>query len=145
MTENKRFSLVKPTINTPFHIDFEWWKQHDNNWKVYLHGCLCKEHQEVFKDVETTILIDIVDPQTAEIHQTDGLQQTLIKHCAQQPDFISDHSTLVDTVFRVFLSDENQPKTPLELGLVVNRPADTILRTLAGPVVYKGIRPCLNC
>ena len=29
VVEDKRFSLVKPTVNTPFHIDFEWWRQND--------------------------------------------------------------------------------------------------------------------
>jgi hypothetical protein len=145
MMETKHFSLVKPTVSTPFHIDFEWWKQHDNNWKVYLHGCLCIEHQELFKDIDSDSLIDTIDPVTAEIHQVDGIQQVLINHCAQQPDFITDHTTLVDTVFRLFLSNTNTPLTPNELGEHIHRPPDTILRTLAGPVVYKGIRPCNIC
>jgi hypothetical protein len=145
MMETKHFSLVKPTITTPFHIDFDWWKQHDNNWKVYLHGCLCKEHQEIFKDIDSDTLIDTIDPVTAEIHQVDGIQQVLINHCAQQIDFITEHTTLVDTVFRVFLSNTNTPLTPHDLGEKIHRPPDTILRTLAGPVVYKGIRPCHIC
>ena len=64
MIEQKKFSIVKPMISTPFHIDFEWWKQHDNNWKVYLHSCLCKEHQAMFGDIDNITLIDIVDPVT---------------------------------------------------------------------------------
>jgi hypothetical protein len=142
MMDTKHFSLVKPTISTPFHIDFEWWKQHDNNWKVYLHGCLCKEHQEKFSDIDNDTLIDIIDPVTAEIHQADGIQQVLINHCAQQVDFITDHTAMVDTVFRVFLSTNNTPMTPTDISEHIHRPPETILRTLAGPVVYKGIRPC---
>ena len=72
MIEQKRFSIVKPMVSTPFHIDFEWWKQHDNNWKVYLHSCLCKQHQAMFEDIDNTTLIDIVDPATGEIHQVDA-------------------------------------------------------------------------
>jgi hypothetical protein len=145
MIEQKRFSLVKPTITTPFHIDFEWWKQHDNNWKVYLHSCLCKQHQEMFNDIDNDILIDIIDPVTAEIHQVDAIQQNLINHCAQQPDFITDHTTLVDTVFRVFLANTNIAMSPNDLSQKIHRPPETILKTLAGPVVYKGIRPCHIC
>jgi len=52
--------------------------------------------------------------------------------------------TLVDSVFRVLLSNGNQPMTAEELGSRLNRPAQTILRTLSGVRVYKGIRPILG-
>jgi hypothetical protein len=145
MSEIKRFSLVKPTTSTPFHIDFEWWKQHDNNWKVYLINCLCPEHQKAFKETENLPLIDMVNPETGEVTLVDGIQITLTGHCARQPDFITEHTTLVDTVFRVFLANENKPMSPIELSTSTNRSPETILKTLAGPVVYKGIRPCPNC
>lgn len=145
MTNEKKFSLVKPTISTPFHIDFDWWMQHDNNWKVYLHSCLCKDHQEKFIDMDSGTLIDIIDPDSGEIFQVDGIQQVLINHCSKQSDFITDHTTLVDTVFRIFLSNGNAPLSPVNLSEQINRPPETILRTLAGPVVYKGIRACPLC
>ena len=46
LNEVKRFSLVKPTLQTPFHIDFEWWKQSDRSWRIYLRGYLSPEDQE---------------------------------------------------------------------------------------------------
>ena len=39
----------------------------------------------------------------------DSLQQVLMTHCAQEPDFLNDHTTLVDGVFRVLLSHGNAP------------------------------------
>ncbi len=142
MTELKRFSLVKPTVNTPFHIDFAWWKQHDNNWHVYLHSYLCPEHQEAFAPLHADQDIDWVDPETAEVQMVDGLQHILITHCAQQEDFLTEHTSLVDAVFRTLLANGNTPMTPATLGTQLNRSPDTILRTLSGPTVYKGIRPC---
>jgi hypothetical protein len=47
----------------------------------------------------------------------------------------------VDAIFRILLVDGNAPKSPEELGLRLNRPADVILKTIAGPRVYKGLRP----
>jgi hypothetical protein len=47
----------------------------------------------------------------------------------------------VDAAFRLLLAGGNAPINAEELGQRLNRPADTILRTLAGPRVYKGIRP----
>jgi hypothetical protein len=142
MTEKRAFSLVKPTKDTPFHIDFDWWKEYDNNWQVYLQSYLCEEHRRQFDELEQGTLIDWIDPQTAEVHQVDGLQHTLISHCAKQPDFITPQTSLVNAVFRLFLANGNTPLTPLEIADQTSKSADIILRTIAGPTVYKGIRPC---
>jgi hypothetical protein len=141
MVETKRFSLIKPTTETPFHIDFDWWKQHDSNWHVYLQSCLCDEHQNKFTDHSTEIVLDWIDPITAEVHQIDGLQHIVMNHCALQPGFISEKTSLVDSVFRTFLANGNQPLSSLDLQEKTQRPATTILRTIGGPQVYKGIRP----
>jgi hypothetical protein len=141
MTEEKKYSLVKPSVDSPFTIDFEWWKKHDNNWRVYLHSCLCQEHQEQFANFEEETLYDWVDPETGAIKQIDGLQHVLISHCAKQADFITSNTAMVDAVFRVLLMNGNKPMTSIELSDKINRPAQTIVMTLTGPRVYKGIRP----
>jgi hypothetical protein len=138
--EAKR-SLIKPKLTSPFQIDFEWWKRNDRDWRVYLRSFLCEEHQRMFENVDNDEIIDWVDPKTAEIKQVDGLQHVLISHCAKQENFLTRNMALVDAVFRVFLSNGNKPLTPQELGELLNRPADTILRTFSGLRVYKGIRP----
>jgi hypothetical protein len=73
-----------------------------------------------------------------------GIQHTLITHCALQDDYLTPQTTLVNAVFRVFLSNGNLPLTPVELGEKLNRPPRMILRTLSGARVYKGIRPYLE-
>ena len=134
-------SLIKPTPDTPFHIDIEWWKCSDQNWRVYLFNCLCEEHQQAFKYTDRDVMIDWIDGKTAEISQVDGLQHILMTHCAKQDDFLSSHTAMVDSVFRVFIANGNSPLSPAELAEVVGKPAITILRTLSGPKVYKGLRP----
>ncbi len=141
MTETKKFSLVKPTVDTPFHIDFDWWKTHDGNWRIYLHSCLCPEHQALFENLEESSSIDWVDPITAEVKIVDGLQDTLMTHCAKQPDFLTNHTTLVDAVFRVLISRGNTAMSPKQLSEEIGKPAETILRTIGGIQVYKGLRP----
>jgi hypothetical protein len=89
--------------------------------------------------------VDWVDPDTAEVQQVDGLQHVLITHCAKEPDFISERTALVDAVFRIFLANGNTPLTPVELAERLGRPPETILRTLSGMRVYKGLRPCPEC
>jgi hypothetical protein len=142
MNEVKRFSLIKPSVNTPFHIDFAWWKQHDNDWRIFLLSYLCPEHQAAFSNLQGDQEVDWIDPETAEVQTVDGLQQVLITHCAKQEGFLTEHTTMVDAVFRILLANGNAPLTPAELSNRLSRPAETILRTLAGPQVYKGIRPC---
>jgi len=140
MENLKKFSLVKPTLYTPFHIDFDWWKQNDNNWRIHLQSCLCAEHQVKINELAYETL-DWVDPVTAEVKEVDALQHLLISHCSKQPEFLTDFTTLVDSVFRTFLANGNIPRSPNQLEALINKPAITILRTLSGPKVYKGLRP----
>ena len=144
MVEAKRFSLVKPTVNTPFHVDFEWWKKNERDWHVYLRSLLCADHQEMFADVEEGGTIDWVDPVTAEVKPVDGIQNALMTHCVRQPDFLTEQTALVEAVFRLFLTNGNNPMTSQDLGNRLNRHPETILRTLAGPRIYKGLRPFNN-
>ncbi len=139
--DSKPTSLIKPTLTSTFKIDFNWWKKNDRNWRVFLRSFLCEEHQAIFENLENDEIIDSVDPQTAEVIQVDGLQHVLISHCAKQEDFLNSRMALVDSVFRIFLSNGNQPLNSEELGELLNRPPSTILRTLSGIRVYKGIRP----
>jgi hypothetical protein len=134
-------SLLKPTIQMPFHIDFAWWEQNDSDWHVFLRSLLCPEHEQALADVQEGALIDWVDPKTAEVQQVDGIQHALMTHCALQPGFVDPHTAMVEAVFRLFLANGNQPMSAATLSQKLNRPAETILRTLAGPRVYRGIRP----
>lgn len=137
-------SLLKPNAKTPFHIDFEWWKQNERDWHIFLRSFLCAEHQEAFANIEEGDLIDWIDPQTAEVKPVDGVQHALISHCAQLPDFVNQRTAVVEAIFRMFLANGNIPMSAEELSKKLGKPADTILRTIAGPRVYRGLRPILS-
>ncbi len=141
MAEAKRFSLVKPTVDTPFHIDFAWWKKNERDWHVYLRSLLCAEHQDAFANMEEGEMIDWIDPKTAEVKPVEGVQNALMTHCVKQPDFLTYQTALVEAVFRLFISNGNVPLSSGELGAKLNRPPEIILRTLASARVYKGIKP----
>lgn len=141
MAPTRRFSLIKPTLQTPFHIDFDWWQKNERDWHVYLRSLLCPEHQEIFEDLQEGETIDWVDPKTAEVKPVNGIQHALMSHCARRPEFVNERTALVEAVFRLFLTNENMPMTAEELGALLHRPPETILRTLSGPRVYKGLRP----
>ena len=140
----KRTSRVRPTIQTHFHIDFNWWQMRDRDWRVFLQSLLCLEHQQAFAELPEDQMVDFVDPFTAEVQRVDGLQHVLITHCAKMDGFISPHTTLVDAIFRIFLANGNIPMTPIELAQQSGRSSDLILRVLTGEQIYRGLRPVME-
>ncbi|HPR34231.1 MAG TPA: hypothetical protein PKY64_01040 [Anaerolineaceae bacterium] len=102
---------------------------------------MCPTHQAIFAQSTAAQEMDLVNPDTGEVTRGDGLIQTLVDHCARQEGFITPNAPLVDTVFKVFIVNQNQPLNSLELAERVGKPADTILRTIGTTRVYKGIRP----
>lgn len=137
-------SLLKPNSKTPFHIDFEWWQQNERDWHIFLRSLLCAEHQEAFSNIEGSGMIDWIDPNTAEVKPVDGIQHALMSHCAQLPEFVGERTAVVEAVFRTFLANGNMPMSADDLGKKLGRPAETILRTISGPRVYRGLRPMIN-
>ena len=134
-------SLLKPNSKTLFHIDFDWWKQNESDWHVFLRSLLCAEHQETFSNIEEGELMDWIDPETAEVKSVDGIQHALMSHCALRPDFANARTALVEAVFRIFIVNGNVPMNAEDISKKLDRPAQTILRTIAGPRVYRGLRP----
>lgn len=134
---------VRPTLNTKFHIDFDWWEQNNRRLRVYLRQHLCAGCRELYPSHRDSKEVDWVDPDTAEVYQVDGLWQALRTHCSLEPDYITDSTPLTNAIFRVFLANGNIPLTPVELSERVKRPADQILQTLAGKQIFDGIKPIM--
>jgi hypothetical protein len=133
---------LRPTLDTPFHIDYDWWRKSNRDLRVYLRSHLCHEHRAQIAESGSNLdMIDWVDPLTAEVIRRDGLVQLMRTHCSQQPDYISDHTSIVDAAFRVFLINDNEPLTPHQLAERLERDPETVLKTLSGRQVYQGLRP----
>ncbi|MBN1201406.1 MAG: hypothetical protein JXJ20_06075 [Anaerolineae bacterium] len=134
---------IKPTLDTKFHIDYDWWSREEQELRAYLLSHLATEQRELLAKHRDINEVDWVDPVTAEVHKVDALQRAL-QEASQKPDFITVRTSLVDAVFRIFLANNNTPLTPIELGERIGRPPMTILRTLSGANVYKGLRPAVD-
>lgn len=133
---------VKPTLNTKFHIDFQWWAKKNNNLRSHLmeHACLtCREMVEADPDPK---YMDWVDPETGQIHHIDQLWHLVRAQCSEEADFIPENLTLIAAIFRLFIANNNTPLTPVEIHHhLQKKDARLILRTIGGRTVYKGIRP----
>ena len=137
----KKPVYTKVTVDTPLYIDFDFWKSKELNWRSLLAGYLCEDHYQQFKDAgDGGEIIDVVDPETGEVSQKDILIDCLFSHCAKQNGFVPENGPLTDSVFRVLLSRNNQPMSSAELGEIINKNANTILKTLTSRP-YRGIRP----
>ncbi len=135
---------IKPTLNTKFHIDFDWWEQHHRQLRVYLHQNLCPACRELYPSHRGSRVVDWIDPDTAEVYPVDGLWQALRTHCSLEESYITPATPLTNAVFRVFLANGNVPLTPVELGEQIGRSSDRILKTLARRRIYDGIKPVVS-
>jgi hypothetical protein len=135
---------IKPDLETKFHIDFDWWERGGHDLRIYLQSHLCSECRVIYSNHRGSEEVDWIDPDTAEVSRVDALWQSLRTHCSQRPDFIDENTPLTDAVFRIFLANGNTPLSATELHEILGRyTPETILRTLSGRQIYKGIRPAL--
>jgi hypothetical protein len=133
----------RPTIDTKFHIDLDWWEQNQRDIRVIIRGSLCEECRSTYEENYRGLQeIDWVDEQTGEVTRVDALWHTLRACCSIRPDYIQPSTSIVEAIFRTFLANGNQPLTIRELhALIDRRPPETLLQVLTGGQVYMGIRP----
>jgi hypothetical protein len=136
----KPSALVKPTLDTRYRVDYSWWDRTGEDLRVYLLSHLLPEQRERLSQTTENRVVDFIDPETGEVTQLDELGLA-IQLAAKDPNFINPHTSLVDSIFRVFLANGNEPLSPRELEERTGRSASTILKTLSGGRIYKGIRP----
>lgn len=134
-------TLVKTTIDTKFHIDFDWWERsRDEDLRTYMLSHLMPDQRDQISQSHEERQIDYIDPETGEVFRLDELRLA-IQRAAQDPNFINSHTSTVDSIFRVFLKYNNVPMSPRELAAHTGRAAEVILKTISGGRIYKGIRP----
>jgi hypothetical protein len=136
---SKPSAPFKATLDTKYNIDYAWWERSDEDLGPYLLSQLAPEQRERLNTADDK-LVDYIDPDTAEVFEVDALGLE-IRIAAHDPNFITPQVALVDCIFRVFLANNNTPLSPRELEGLTGRPAATILSTVSGKQVWKGIRP----
>ncbi len=132
-------ALSRPTEDTEFHIDYDWWEKRED-LRAYMLSHLPEDERDRLLESEADRTVDYIDPETGEVFQLHELQQP-IRAAARRDDFINPHTSLVDNIFRVFLANGNQPQTARQLAPFVGKDARIIVKTIGGVQVYKGLRP----
>ncbi len=132
---------VKPTLDTKFHIDFDWWRQQKRSIRVHLMSHLCPECRAQYAD-QPPQDIDWVDPYTGEVQRVDILWEAVRSCCQSHSDDITPQTPLTAAAFRTFVGNDNTPLSPTEMHQTLNwKSAEAILRVIGGREVYYGIRP----
>ena len=136
--------FIKPTLDTPFHIDYNWWTEQGLDLNVLLLQHLSPELREVYTGQRLGDKIDLIDWETGEVQQVEGLQYLIATRCSKDPDYITQAPTVLEAIFRVFLSNGNHPLTPRALAPLVRHTSEQVLRVLSGATVRKGLRPVIE-
>lgn len=135
-------ALKRPTAETRFYIDYDWWERSNLDLKTYLYTRL-HVGDELQLDTEGE-KVDLIDPETGEVRQVDSFQYVLQAYFKKLPEDFAAHTSVVDAAFCVLLANANEPMTAEAIAQRLQRPTETVLRTLAGPQVYQGIRPIFD-
>ncbi|MCU0475687.1 MAG: hypothetical protein MUC99_06205 [Anaerolineae bacterium] len=131
---------MKPTLDTPYHIDYDWFATTEGeDLRVYLLSHLPPALREQLEQGGDSREMDFIDPTTGQVQRLDALRLA-VRQAAQAPDFINRDIGVVDCLFRVFLRNDNTAQSPRQLAELTGHPAQTVLN-LISKRVYKGIRP----
>ena len=119
-------------VSRRWFIDLDWHQQSNRSFFALAQGCLCPKCQERLK---------------GEISAAD-LLTTIKDCCSKTPNFITGKLPILESIFRLFLANGNQPLDLEELGKQLSewRGGDTyrtsaeILSRLLASDQYYGLR-----
>ena len=128
MDEDITTEQVRPL----WFIDLDWFQQNNRSFSVLAQSCLCSKCRERLK---------------GEISAAD-LVTTIKDCCSKTPGFITGESPILESIFRLFLANGNQPLDLEELGRQLSgwhggntyRTSAEILSRLLSNDQYYGIR-----
>lgn len=84
-------------------IDLDWLEQHHRSFLVLAKDCLCPKCRERLEESEEEI-------------SAAGLMSTIKDCCSKTPEFITDRSPVLGSIFRLLLANGNQPLDLEKLG-----------------------------
>jgi hypothetical protein len=133
--------IFRPTEQTLFHIDYEWFDQKGQDVNVLIDKCLTPDQIAQLGESRHSNPVDVIDDQTGEVRREDAVLRLLRSEYAKDPNFITRRTPVFEAAFRIFLVNNNQPLTSIELAKLMSRRPSEVLTQLSGRVVYNGIKP----
>ena len=117
-------------------IDLGWYQQNNRSISALVQDCLCAKCRKQLSVEEK------------EITEAE-LLATIKDCCSHDPEFITGQLPILESIFRLFLANGNQPLTLAELGEQLSeqcggnttRTSEEILSRLLNSDRYYGLRP----
>lgn len=136
------FTRLRPTLETPFHIDWGWFERNGIDVTLTRLDQLCYQCRNRFEHDDPTAQVDWVDSTTGEVFQVDAVSEAIMSHCQWKPDYINATTPLTAGIFRALLAHNNRPMKATELAQRLGRSdAETVLRVISGRDLKYGISP----
>ncbi|MBU6361407.1 MAG: hypothetical protein WCL57_11965 [Chloroflexota bacterium] len=133
--------FFRPTEQTKFHIDYNWFDEKGQDVNVLIQKYLTAEQLERLGNSPNTTSYDYIDEDTGEVQHVNAAVKMIRDESAKAPDFISARTPVFEAAFRIFLVNNNKPLTTIELAAMMGRRSSDVLTQLSGRVVYNGIKP----
>lgn len=133
--------LVKPTMQTRFSVDADWWENNKQDLTQHLIN-ICKDLDYALEEPsdDDADMFDWINPSTGQVSQVNRFFYHYLSYCGCHDEYLTERLSLVESLFRALMGAGNQPMTAPELAEATGRPAVKILQTLSGRRTYKGIR-----
>ena len=130
-------SLGTEQVGRHWFIDLDWYEQNNRSFFTLAQGCLCPRCRERLKEGKTSpadLVLNIRDC------------------CSNLPGFIGGELTILESIFRLFLANGNEPLDLAELSSQLNewlggdgyRTSVEVLSRLLRDERYYGIRQVLT-
>ncbi|HQZ70228.1 MAG: hypothetical protein ACH37Z_07500 [Anaerolineae bacterium] len=130
---------LRTDIQTPFHIDLDWWSSHGRSLDRYLREILGGQAAE---DGNPAALVDYIDPQTAEVFQLTAMWTQVLTQRAHRADFITSTMPMTNAVLRALIENRNRPMSAVQIHRRINRGSpQALLRVLQSAHQQYGIAP----
>lgn len=136
--------FFRPTETTKFHIDYSWFEENGQDVRVLIYKCLTAEQQERVGAPGQSEMYDYVDEMTGEVQVFDQVLQIIRSENARDANFVTQRTPVFEAAFRLFLLNNNQPLTAVDLAGEMRRKPSDVLSQLSGRSVYNGIRPIFD-
>lgn len=139
--------LLRPDVDTKFHIDYDWWAAQGRDVRVLIWEHLCQECRAKLGTHRDTEDIDWIDPGTGEVSVVDRLQYCLRECCSRRDDYIGPSTPLAASIFRVLVANGNTPLSAREIHERIGKSDPrVVLRILLGKEMrtHYGIKPILE-
>ncbi len=99
----KGYNISTDQTSPRWFIDLDWYQQNNRSLFALAQGCLCPKCREQLKAGKEEI-------------SADDLLSNIRDCCSQTPGFVTPRLPILESIFRLFLANNNQPLDLEELG-----------------------------